>query len=242
MWHYVLIKVPPRVLRQAWSRGSWPDGTCSNTLVKRTMPVSVTSEAAADLNLTTSGPWLRSWPPRRAPCLRALRSTASGAVAWRCTQSPGSELGTGRLSPHVLIWEYVQVWLLNGISLCRARRDYWENLKPASGRPFCPAMANPSGWGVTKGHADLMQQKEATSKDQLKVLFDKSNKSNWAPLWSILFYRKKLREGQRTVPEVYKPKRLKCWSSFFLFRTFFTVCGRLVSCLNWIVITNHECL
>ncbi|XP_070780434.1 betaine--homocysteine S-methyltransferase 1 isoform X2 [Enoplosus armatus] len=58
----------------------------------------------------------------------------------------------------------------------RARRDYWEKLKPASGRPFCPSMAAPDGWGVTKGHADLMQQKEATSQEQLKALFDKANK------------------------------------------------------------------
>uniref|UniRef100_UPI003AAADDCC betaine--homocysteine S-methyltransferase 1-like isoform X4 n=1 Tax=Centroberyx gerrardi TaxID=166262 RepID=UPI003AAADDCC len=56
----------------------------------------------------------------------------------------------------------------------RARRDYWENLRPASGRPQCPSMSAPDGWGVTKGHADLMQQKEATTQDQLKVLFEKS--------------------------------------------------------------------
>lgn len=56
----------------------------------------------------------------------------------------------------------------------RARRDYWENLKPASGRPLCPSMSAPDGWGVTKGHTDLMQQKEATSEDQLKQLFDRS--------------------------------------------------------------------
>uniref|UniRef100_UPI0037E8C8C7 betaine--homocysteine S-methyltransferase 1 n=1 Tax=Semicossyphus pulcher TaxID=241346 RepID=UPI0037E8C8C7 len=58
----------------------------------------------------------------------------------------------------------------------RARRDYWEKLKPASGRPFCPSMALPDGWGVTKGHADLIQQTEATSQDQLKALFDKASK------------------------------------------------------------------
>lgn len=38
-------------------------------------------------------------------------------------------------------------------------------------------MATPDAWGVTKGHADLMQQKEATSQDQLKALFDKANKN-----------------------------------------------------------------
>ncbi|XP_048874626.1 betaine--homocysteine S-methyltransferase 1 [Brienomyrus brachyistius] len=56
----------------------------------------------------------------------------------------------------------------------RARRDYWEKLKPASGRPLCPSMSCPDGWGVTKGHADLMQQKEATTEEQLKQLFQKA--------------------------------------------------------------------
>merc|ERR1712168_597379 len=56
----------------------------------------------------------------------------------------------------------------------RARRDYWESLKPASGRPLCPSLATPDAWGVTQGHADLMQQKEATTKDQLKPLFEKA--------------------------------------------------------------------
>jgi len=38
-------------------------------------------------------------------------------------------------------------------------------------------MSAPDSWGVTMGHNDLMQQTEATSKDQLKTLFDRS-KSN----------------------------------------------------------------
>ncbi|KAJ7988582.1 hypothetical protein DPEC_G00325050 [Dallia pectoralis] len=60
----------------------------------------------------------------------------------------------------------------------RARRDYWENLKPASGRPTCPSMSTPDSWGVTKGHADLMQHKEATSQAELKPLFEKSKASH----------------------------------------------------------------
>jgi len=49
----------------------------------------------------------------------------------------------------------------------RARRAYWENMKPASGRPFCPAMSCPDNWGVTKGDAILVQQEEATRKEQI---------------------------------------------------------------------------
>ncbi|NWU53990.1 BHMT1 methyltransferase, partial [Dromas ardeola] len=55
----------------------------------------------------------------------------------------------------------------------RARKEYWENLKPASGRPYCPSMSKPDGWGVTKGARELMQQKEATTEQQLKELFQK---------------------------------------------------------------------
>ncbi|XP_021446355.2 betaine--homocysteine S-methyltransferase 1 [Oncorhynchus nerka] len=60
----------------------------------------------------------------------------------------------------------------------RARRDYWEKLKPASGRPRCPSMSTPDSWGVTKGHADLMQHKEATSQEELKPLFEKAKASH----------------------------------------------------------------
>uniref|UniRef100_A0A8C4YM87 Hcy-binding domain-containing protein n=1 Tax=Gopherus evgoodei TaxID=1825980 RepID=A0A8C4YM87_9SAUR len=61
----------------------------------------------------------------------------------------------------------------------RARKEYWENLMPASGRPYCPSMSKPDNWGVTKGAAELMQQKEATTEQQLKELFKKQKfKSN----------------------------------------------------------------
>ncbi|XP_018427430.1 PREDICTED: betaine--homocysteine S-methyltransferase 1 isoform X3 [Nanorana parkeri] len=55
----------------------------------------------------------------------------------------------------------------------RARRNYWEALQPASGRPYCPSMSRPDAWGVTKGDTELMQQKEATTEEQLKALFAK---------------------------------------------------------------------
>lgn len=60
-------------------------------------------------------------------------------------------------------------------ALCspRARKEYWENLRIASGRPYNPSMSNPDNWGVTKGTAELMQQKEATTEQQLKELFEK---------------------------------------------------------------------
>ncbi|XP_033634391.1 betaine--homocysteine S-methyltransferase 1-like [Asterias rubens] len=55
----------------------------------------------------------------------------------------------------------------------RARRDYWENLKPASGRPECPQVSKPDSWGVTQGDKDLLQKTEETTDAELKDLFKK---------------------------------------------------------------------
>jgi len=49
----------------------------------------------------------------------------------------------------------------------RANREYWEKLKPASGRPFCPSMS-PDNWGVTAGDSILKQQAEETTAEQLR--------------------------------------------------------------------------
>jgi len=55
----------------------------------------------------------------------------------------------------------------------RARRDYWENLNPSSGRPFSASMSKPDCWGVTAGDKMLQQKTEETSEQELKELFNK---------------------------------------------------------------------
>lgn len=52
----------------------------------------------------------------------------------------------------------------------RANKQYWENLKPASGRPFCPSMSCPDQWGYTAGHELLKQHAEATTEDEMKAV------------------------------------------------------------------------
>jgi len=51
----------------------------------------------------------------------------------------------------------------------RANQEYWQNIKPASGRPCCPSMSKPDAWGVTQGHSYLVQKKEATEAADLKA-------------------------------------------------------------------------
>lgn len=52
----------------------------------------------------------------------------------------------------------------------RASKDYWADLKPASGRPYCPCCSKPAEWGVTQGNDELCQQTEHTSAEELTKL------------------------------------------------------------------------
>ena len=70
---------------------------------------------------------------------------------------------------------HLSIWLC----LPRARRDYWEQILPSSGRPLCASLSTPAGWGVTKGHADLLQHKEATSAQEMKHVVEKLQKAKW---------------------------------------------------------------
>jgi len=56
----------------------------------------------------------------------------------------------------------------------RARRSYWENLKPASGRPYCPSMSHPDSWGVTAGDKMLKQHSHATTEEEMKEVIARS--------------------------------------------------------------------
>jgi len=49
----------------------------------------------------------------------------------------------------------------------RANKAYWQNLKPASGRPYCSSMSCPAKWGVTAGDEMLKQKKTATTEDEI---------------------------------------------------------------------------
>ncbi|KAJ8029190.1 Betaine--homocysteine S-methyltransferase 1 [Holothuria leucospilota] len=56
----------------------------------------------------------------------------------------------------------------------RAHRDYWENLKPSSGRPFSAALSTPCNWGVTAGDELLQQHKSETSVEEMKNLIKRN--------------------------------------------------------------------
>lgn len=56
----------------------------------------------------------------------------------------------------------------------RARKEYWEHLKPSTGRPQSASMSNPDAWGVTAGSDDLKQHAEVTTKEELEKVFSKS--------------------------------------------------------------------
>jgi len=49
----------------------------------------------------------------------------------------------------------------------RASREYWENLKPSSGRPFCASTSVPDQWGEVAGEANFQQYKQETSAEEI---------------------------------------------------------------------------
>ncbi|XP_006819781.2 betaine--homocysteine S-methyltransferase 1-like [Saccoglossus kowalevskii] len=59
----------------------------------------------------------------------------------------------------------------------RARRSYWGNLKPASGRPFSASLSTSDSWGVTAGDQELEQKTDSTTDEELKSLFSHSENS-----------------------------------------------------------------
>lgn len=52
----------------------------------------------------------------------------------------------------------------------RASREYWEKMKPAGGRPFCPSMSTPDNWGLTQGDEILKQQTNETKQEEIEKL------------------------------------------------------------------------
>jgi betaine-homocysteine S-methyltransferase len=58
----------------------------------------------------------------------------------------------------------------------RARKDYWDNLEPASGRPKSSALSKPDNWGMTAGSALLKQHAEETTVEELTAVFDHKSK------------------------------------------------------------------
>lgn len=57
----------------------------------------------------------------------------------------------------------------------RARRSYWENLNPSTGRPHSSSFSKPDDWGVTAGSEDLKQKIEDTTTEELQQVFQRSS-------------------------------------------------------------------
>ena len=57
----------------------------------------------------------------------------------------------------------------------RAKKDYWQNIKPSTGRPMSAAFSKPDGWGVTQGNEELKQHKTGTTSEEMQLVFNMSN-------------------------------------------------------------------
>ena len=68
-----------------------------------------------------------------------IRAVAEELAAYRGGKKPAAsekhDMWGGGLKMHTKPW-----------IRARANREYWENLKPASGRPYCPSLHKPDEW------------------------------------------------------------------------------------------------
>lgn len=55
----------------------------------------------------------------------------------------------------------------------RASEQYWSQLNPASGRPYSPALSRPDAWGITAGDKELVQQRGATTQEEVQSVASK---------------------------------------------------------------------
>jgi len=58
----------------------------------------------------------------------------------------------------------------------RARKDYWDNLCPCTGRPYSASLSKPDEWGVSRGDELLKQHKEDTTEDEMKSVLCRNGK------------------------------------------------------------------
>lgn len=78
---------------------------------------------------------------------------------------------TGAATLATLPVPYQQAWTFNFRAFYRARREYWENLVPATGRPYSSAFSSPQPhFDLIPGHEDFRQQKEMTTEEEVKNL------------------------------------------------------------------------
>lgn len=72
------------------------------------------------------------------------------------------------------IWSLCSYKLKQNCCTYRARRGYWENINPSSGRPFSSSMSKPDNWGVTQGDKDLIQHKEITTQEEMDSVINRA--------------------------------------------------------------------
>jgi len=85
------------------------------------------------------------------------------AVSEELVKERGGKLGDGSIEKHAQwgggLKMHTKPWVR-----ARARKEYWAEICPATGRPFSASKSHPDAWGVTQGH-EILKQKSAETTD-----------------------------------------------------------------------------
>ena len=104
-----------------------------------------------------------------------IRAVAEELLEERGKRVPESSQKGSTVMGEQLLY-HTKPWVRN-----RANPAYWQNLKPASGRPLSSSLSKPDNWGVTQGDESLQQQKDLTTQEQVSDVRQKVCKSTKCP-------------------------------------------------------------
>jgi len=85
------------------------------------------------------------------------------AVSEELTKERGGYMPSGCIQWGKCLEKHTKPWVR-----ARASRNYWENLKPGTGRPYSTSLSKCDNWSITRGHELVEQHEEETSKDELQ--------------------------------------------------------------------------
>lgn len=84
------------------------------------------------------------------------------ALSEELSPERGGWLPTGCIQWGKCLEKHTKPWVR-----ARASRNYWENLKPGTGRPYSASLSKCSEWGITAGAELVKQHEEKTTQEEL---------------------------------------------------------------------------
>ncbi|KAL5259258.1 hypothetical protein ACHWQZ_G009646 [Mnemiopsis leidyi] len=85
------------------------------------------------------------------------------ALSEELSKERGGYMPVGAVNYGKFLEKHTKPWVR-----ARASKEYWQTLKPGTGRPYSASLSRSDQWGVTAGHELVKQHEEETTKEELE--------------------------------------------------------------------------